>query len=184
MGELIGGCEAHDILPAGVGVLVDALHAAASTFAAARTLRTDIQVDILLKMLDGNKRTVVFDFHSLIGDCGNIIRTLEKERDHIRGKIVSRESKPGVIGAETDAGIRFHFTLGDDWRHNFREIVPEFLAIFKTADVIDGFHPTPHRPNQHEFKSEPVLPADDFLFLGFVVVGGCAKMTENHLWNP
>ena len=50
--------------------------------------------------------------------------------------------------------------------------------------MVDGFYAAPDRPDKDEFEPEPVLPADDFLFLVLVVVGGCAKMAENHLRNP
>ena len=50
--------------------------------------------------------------------------------------------------------------------------------------MVDGFDATPRRPDENKLESETVFPADDFLFLVFIVVGGCAQMAENHLWNP
>ena len=50
--------------------------------------------------------------------------------------------------------------------------------------MVNRLYTTPHRPDEDEFESEPVLPANDFLLLAFVVVGRSAKMAENHLWNP
>ena len=49
--------------------------------------------------------------------------------------------------------------------------------------MVHGFDAAVGRPNQHQFKSEPVLAADDFLFF-FVVVGGRAQMAENQFGNP
>ena len=175
MRELVGGRQAHGILPAGVRVLVDALDVA---------LPADIQVDILLKMPDGDNRPIVFDFHGLVCHCGDIVGAFQEQREHIRCQIIPWESEPGVIRAEADAGIWLDFGLGDHGRHNLGQIIPELLDVFQAADMIDGFHAPPDRPDKDELEPEPVLPADDFLLLVFVVVGRCAKMAENHLRNP
>ena len=175
MRELVGGRQAHGILPAGVRILVDALDVA---------LPADIQVDILLKMTDGDNRPIVFDFHGLVRHCGDIVGALQEERKHIWCEIVSRQAEPGVIRAETNASIWLDFGLGDHGRHNLGQIIPELLDVFQAADMVDGFHAPPDRPDKDELEPEPVLPADDFLLLVFVVVGGCAKMAENHLRNP
>ena len=50
--------------------------------------------------------------------------------------------------------------------------------------MVNGFDATPRRPDKNELESESVFPADNFLLLVFVVVGRCAKVTENHLGNP
>ena len=181
VGEFVGGREANDILPAGVRALIDALHGSAALH---RSFRADIQVNILLEMTHGNERAIVFDFHGFVGHCCDIVSSFQEQGDHIRGEVIASEPESGVIGAEADAGIRLDLGLCDDWRHDFREIVPEFLAVFQTANMVDGLHATPNRPDENEFEPEPVLPANDFLFLVLVVVGRRAKMPENHFRNP
>ena len=120
VGEFVGGGEADHVFPTRVGVLIDALHGGSAAFPARGTLRANIQVNILLKMPHGNKRTIVFDFHGFVGDCGDIVRSFQKQGGHICGEVIASEPESRVIGAKADAGIRLDLGLGDDGWRDFR----------------------------------------------------------------
>ena len=134
-------------------------------------------------MFHGNKSAVVFDLDGLVGNCGDIIDAFLEKCAHIWCQSLDAESR--IIGAKRHFRIWFRCcTFRDFWRANLVKIILEFLDIFEAANMVNSFDATPRRPDENELESETVFPADDFLFLVFVIVCRCAQVAENHFRNP
>ena len=88
--EFVCGGETYNILPTRVGILVDAFHAATTTIRTRSTLRANIQIDILLKMTHRNKRAIVFHFHGLVSNGGDIVGAFQEKRGHVWRKVIGR----------------------------------------------------------------------------------------------
>ena len=76
----------------------------------------------------------------MVSSCRNIVYALLHQREHVgRESIWHAETRE--IGLECNFGIRFlRLDFGDYWRAYLVQIVFEFLGIFKTANMVNGFN--------------------------------------------